>query len=191
MMTTRLKRGSILRVALFVAVALLTETSYAASGDASTVHFSQKQITTFVKTVTTELELSKNWKSNFSNTAGSKLYCHSVVLGEGVRAGNPGLYTWFTCSAMHKLVAESAAPKALACTGFSSPVWIQPSSNSISYQTVAYGSQYSSFRSAAPVQIQTLMDSTYSQLNFRQSRVVIARATQGASTVSNQASTCQ
>jgi len=190
-MTTRLTRSPILKVALFVAVLLLTETSYAAIGDASTVHFSQKQITTFVKTVTTELELSKNWKSSFSNTAGSKLYCHSVVLGEGVRAGNPGLYTWFTCSAMHKLVADSASTKALACTGFSSPVWIQPSSNSISYQTISNDAQYSSFRSAAPVQIQTLLDSTFSQFNPSKSRVVIARATQGPSTVANQASTCQ
>lgn len=190
-MAKRLKRSSVLKAALFVAVVLLTETSYAATGDASTVHFSQTQITKFVKTVTTELELSKNWKSNFSNTAGSNLYCHSVVLGEGVRAGNPGLYTWFTCSAMHKLVAESAAPKTIACTGFSSPVWIQPTADSISYQTVSYGAQYSSFRSSAPTQIQTLMDSSYSQLNTGQSRILIARATQSATKVTSQSSTCQ
>ena len=190
-MTTRLKRSPFLKIALFVVAVLLTETSYAASGDASTVHFSQKQITKFVKTVTTELELSKNWKSNFSNTAGSQLYCHSVVLGEGVRAGNPGLYTWFTCSAMHKLVLESAAPKTIACTGFSSPVWIQPTADSISYQTVSFGAQYSSFRSAAPAQIKTLMDSTYSQLNTGQSRILIARATQSATKVSNKSSICQ
>ncbi len=190
-MTLRLKRSSVLKVALLVTVMLFTETSYAASGDASTIHFSQKEITKFVKTVTTELELSKNWKSNFSNTAGSKLYCHSVVLGEGVRAGIPGLYTWFTCSAMHMLVADSAAAKTIACTGFSSPVWIQPAADSISYQTVSYGAQYSTFRSAAPAQIQTLMDSTFSQLNTGQSRILIARATQSATKVSSQTSICQ
>lgn len=191
MTTLRHKRSFVLKVALFVTVVLLTETSHAASGDATTVHFSQKQITTFVKTVTTELELSKNWKSKFSITAGSKLYCQSVVLGEGVRAGIPGLYTWFTCSAMHMLVANSAAAKTIACTGFSLPVWIQPSADSISYQTVSYGAQYSTFRSGAPAQIRTLMDSNYSQLNSGQSRILIARATQSATNVSNQTSICQ
>ncbi len=190
-MTTRLKGSSILKVALLVTVALLTETSFAANSNASAVHFSQKQIINFVKTVTTELEFSKNWKSNFSNTAGSKLYCQSVVLGEGVRAGNPGLYTWFTCSAMHKLVAQSSTSKSIECTGFSSPVWIQPSSGSISYQTVSYSAQYSSFRATAPVQIKTLMDSTYSQLNVGQPRILIARATQSAPNDSHQNSICQ
>lgn len=190
-MRKQLKGGPIFKVALFIAIVLFAETSYAATGDASTVHFSQKQITTFVKTVTTELELSKNWKSSFSNTAGSKLYCHSVVLGEGIRAGNPGLYTWFTCSAMHELATANASSAKLACTGFSSPVWIQPTADSINFQTVAYGAEYANFRTTAPAQIQTIMDSTFSQLNSSQPRVVVARATQGASAVSKYMNTCQ
>ena len=192
-MTTQMKKSSVVKIVMIIAALLLAETSYASSGDAATGHFSQKQIMTFVKTVTTELELSKNWKSSFANTAGSKLYCNSVVLGEGVRAGNPGLYTWFTCSAMHKLDITKTTSAPLACTGFSSPVWIQPTSDSINFQAVPYGPEYLAFRTSAPAPIQTLMDSTYSQLNLGQPRIVIARATQGASTASakHQSSNCQ
>jgi hypothetical protein len=175
------KNFSVLKIALIVFALLLTETSFAASGNATSGSFSQKQITSFVKTVTTELELSKNWKASFANTAGSNLYCNSVVLGEGVRAGSRGLYTWFTCSAMHKLNVTNTSRTALACTGFSSPVWIQPTAGSINFQAIAYGSEYVSFRTSAPAPIQTLMDSTYNQLNAGQSRQVVARAIQGAS----------
>ncbi len=90
-MTGHLKKSSILRLTVIVVALLFTETSYATTGNASTGSFSQKQITSFIKTVTTELELSKNWKSSFANTAGSKLYCNSVLLGEGVRAGSRDL----------------------------------------------------------------------------------------------------
>ena len=192
-MINQSKRNSILKVALIVVALLFAETSYAASGDASIGHFSQKQITTFVKTVTTELELSKNWKSSFANTAGSKLYCNSVVLGEGVRAGSYGLYTWFTCSAMHKLEITKVANAPLECTGFSSPVWIQPTADSINFQAVPYGPDYTAFRTSAPAPIQTIMDSTYNELISGQPRTVIARATQGASLAgsTNQTNTCQ
>lgn len=178
------KNASVLKISLIVLALLFTETSFAASGNATSGGFSQKQITTFVKTVTTELELSKNWKASFANTAGGKLYCNSVVLGEGVRAGNPGLYTWFTCSAMHRLDTTKASSTTLACTGFSSPVWIQPTSTSINFQAVSFGPEYLAFRTSAPAPVQTLMDSTYNQLNSRSSRVVVARATQGAATPS-------
>lgn len=188
-MTTHVKKSSTLKIALMVVALLFTETSYATSGHASSASFSKKQITSFVKTVTTELELSRNWKSSFSNTAGSKLYCNSVVLGEGVRAGSHGLYTWFTCSAMHKLDTTMSSNTTIACTGFSSPVWIQPSADAINFQAVSYGPEYQSFRTSAPAPVRSLMDSTYNQLNAGTPRLVIARATQGAPTPA--ASTCQ
>lgn len=192
-MTTHSKKSSTLKIALVVVALLFTETSYAATGSASSASFSQKQITTFIKTVTTELEFSKNWKTSFANTAGSKLYCNSIVLGEGVRAGNRGLYTWFTCSAMHKLDTAKTSSPAIACTGFSSPVWIQPSADSINFQAVSYGPEYVAFRTSAPSPIQTFMDSNYNQMNSAQPRVVVARATQGASSSSSTAQTasCQ
>lgn len=186
------KNLSVLKISLIVLALLFTETSYAASGNATSGGFSQKQITTFVKTVTTELELSKNWKASFANTAGSKLYCNSVVLGEGIRAGNRGLYTWFTCSAMHKLDIANASNTALACTGFSSPVWIQPTASSINFQAVPFGPEYLAFRASAPTPVKTLMDSTYKQLNLGAPRLVVARATHGASTSSPAAlNSCQ
>jgi hypothetical protein len=176
------KNASVLKISLIVLALLFTETSFAASGNANSGGFSQKQITTFVKTVTTELELSKNWKASFANTAGSKLYCHSVVLGEGVRAGNRGLYTWFTCSAMHKLDITKTSNSALACTGFSSPVWIAPTATSINFQAVSFGPEYVAFKTSAPAPVQTLMDSTYNQMNSGSPRVLIARATLGKAT---------
>ncbi|HEY3293424.1 MAG TPA: hypothetical protein VGJ85_07335 [Candidatus Nanopelagicaceae bacterium] len=173
------------KIALIVLALLFTETSYAANGNATSTSFSQKQITNFVKTVTTELELSKNWKASFANTAGSKLYCHSIILGEGFRAGSHGLYTWFTCSAMHKLTTDSIANGNIACTGFSSPVWIEPTANSIRFQAVSSGPEYVAFRTSAPAPVKTLMDSTFNQMNSGGPRVVIARATQGAKTQTN------
>ena len=159
------------------------------SGNASPGHFSQKQITHFVKTVTTELELSKNWKISFASMAGGKLHCNSVVLGEGVRAGSHGLYTWFTCSAIHKLDTSKTASTSIACTGFSSPVWIQPTADSINFQTVASGPEYVSFSSTAPGSIKTIMDSAYKQLNSGPSRVLVARATNNSSAAAVR--TCQ
>lgn len=179
------RNSSVLKIAVIVLALLFTESAYATSSNATSTSFSQKQITNFVKTVTTELELSKNWKSSFANTAGSKLYCNSTVLGEGVRAGSHGLYTWFTCSAMHKLTTATMANSNIPCTGFSSPVWIEPTANSIRFQAVTSGSEYLAFRTSAPAHVQTLMDSTYSQINSGGSRVVIARATQGAKTPTN------
>jgi hypothetical protein len=175
------KNISVVKVALIVIALLLTETSYAANGNATSGGFSQKQITTLVKTVTTELELSKNWKTSFTDTAGTKLYCNSVVLGEGVLAGNRGLYTWFTCSAMHKLNVTKKSSTALACTGFSSPVWIQPKAGSIDFKAVSYGPEYVAFRTSAPAPVRTLMDSTFSQMNTGAPRVIIARASHGTS----------
>jgi len=178
------KNASVLKISMIILALLFTETSFAASGNATSGGFSQKQISTFVKTVTTELELSKNWKASFANTVGSKLYCNSVVLGEGVRAGNRGLYTWFTCSAMHKLDTTKATSSTLGCTGFSSPVWIAPTATSINFKAVSFGPEYLAFRTSAPAPVQTLMDSTYNQMNSGSPRVLVARATQGAATPS-------
>lgn len=149
-MTGHLKKSSILRLTVIVVALLFAETSYATIGNASTASFSQKQITSFIKTTTTELELSKNWKSSFASTA-------------------------------------------IACTGFSSPVWIQPTADSINFQAVSYGPEYVAFRTSAPARVRTLMDSTYNQMYAGKPRVVIARATQGASTsnTTTRNSTCQ
>jgi hypothetical protein len=187
--SSNLKKSAVLKIALIVLALLFTESSYAGNGNASPRHFSQKQITNFVKTVTTELELGKNWKTSFTSMAGGKLYCNSVVLGEGVRAGSHGLYTWFTCSAMHKLDTSKTASTSIACTGFSSPVWIQPTADSINFQTVASGPEYVSFSSTAPGSIKTIMDSAYNQLNSGKPRVLIARATNNSSAAAIR--TCQ
>ena len=188
-LSSNIKKSATLKIAMFVLALLFAETSYAANANASPGHFSQKQITNFVKSVTTELELSKNWKTSFASIAGEKLYCTSLVLGQGVRAGSHGIYTWFTCSAMHRLVTSTAASTSIACTGFSSPVWIQPTSDSISFQTVSFGPEYLSFSSSAPGPIKTQMDLAYRRLNPSQPRVLIARATQSPSTTA--VSICQ
>ncbi|HUW88008.1 MAG TPA: hypothetical protein VMW30_06505 [Candidatus Paceibacterota bacterium] len=148
-------------------------------GDTSSGHFSQQQISSLVKTVTNEIEVSKNWRASFGTSTDGKLYCHSVVLGEDVRGGNHGLYTWFTCSAMHKLDTSDAFKTNIFCTGFSSPVWIEPKAGKVKYQPVISNADYAAFRASAPTKIQKVMDANYTQLNSTQSRVVIARAVQG------------
>lgn len=180
-----IRATSVPKVALIVLALLSTEWSYAAIGNANTTSFSQKQITDFVKTVTTALELSRNGKSSLSNTTGSKLFCSSIVLGEGFRAGSHGLYTWFTCSAMHKLVISETARVNIACTGFSSPVWIEPKSNSVSFETVTSETDYVAFRNSAPAPVQILMDSNYRQVNSGKPRMLIARATSGSTSPTN------
>lgn len=178
------KRAILVRVLLIVATIFVTETFTTAVGDASTGHFSQQQISSYVKTVTSQLSLSKNWNASFSANTSGKLYCNSVVLGEGVRSGNRGLYTWFTCSAMHKLDTSIISKATLSCTGFSSPVWIAPKQGGIIYQAVSSGSEYSVFRTTAPAAIQAVMDDNFKQLSAPQSRVLISRAVQGNSTAS-------
>ena len=183
-----MRTSSVFKIALIVLVLLFTETAYAANGNANSGSFSKKQIAIFVKTVQTELELSKNWNSSFAKTTGSNMYCHSIVLGEGVRAGSRGLYTWFTCSALHKLTNRTVTNSNIPCTGFSSPVWIEPAAKTIRFQTLAFGPEYIALRNSAPVQVRKFMDSTFKQMNSSSPRVIIARATQGAIT---QKATCQ
>ena len=170
---------AILRIATIATVVLFTETIAVAVGDASGGHFSQQQISSYLKSVTSDLEVSKNWSANFGTTASGKLYCHPVVLGEGVRAGNYGLYTWFTCSAIHKLDTTKLTRPEISCTGFSSPVWIEPKAGKINYQPVVSGADYAAFRSSAPVSIQILMDANNTRLSSGQNRVLVARAVQG------------
>ena len=169
----------IMRFAMVATVVLFTETFTVAVGDASGGHFSQQQISSYLKSVTSDLEVSKNWSANFGTTASGKLYCHPVVLGEGVRAGNYGLYTWFTCSAIHKLDTTKLTKTEISCTGFSSPVWIEPKAGKINYQPVVSGADYAAFRSSAPISIQILMDANNTRLSSDQSRVLVARAVQG------------
>jgi len=180
------------RVAMVLALIVFTQSFSVAMGDASTGHFSQQQISSFVKTVTNEIEVSKNWSASFGTSVGGKLYCHSVVLGEGVRAGKYGLYTWFTCSAMHKLDPSNASKTDISCTGFSSPVWIEPRAGKVKFQPVISNADYAALRTSAPVAIQTVMDANYTHLNSSQSRVLIARAVQGKQENSANSSTmCQ
>ncbi len=188
----RITRSTVARVAMVLTLILFTETFGIAMGDASTGHFSQQQISSFMKTVTNEIEVSKNWSAHFSTSTDGKLYCHSVVLGEGVRAGNHGLYTWFTCSAMHKLDISDTTKTDISCTGFSSPVWIEPKAGKVKYQPVINNADYSAFRASAPTKIQAVMDANYTQLNSNASRVVIARAVRGSSANSAiPSATCQ
>lgn len=177
-------RNAMVRIVLIAATILVTETFTAAMGDASTGHFSQQQISSYMKTVTSQIELSKNWDTSFGMNTGGKLYCNSIVLGEGVRSGNRGLYAWFTCSAMHKLDTANASKANFTCTGFSSPVWIEPKPGRISYQAISSGAEYSVFRATAPATIQTVMDANFNQINGPQSRILISRAVQGTSTPS-------
>lgn len=176
----QIPQRAVRRIAMVIALILLTQTFSAAVGDASTGHFSQQQISSYLKSVTSELEVSKNWSANFGTSTTSKLNCQSVVLGEGVRSGNYGLYTWFTCSAIRKLDTSNSTKSNISCTGFSSPVWIEPKAGRIKYQPVTTSADYSSFRSSAPTSVQTVMDANYSLLNLSPSRVVIARAVQGS-----------
>ena len=190
--TRIISQRTMVRIAMIAAIILFIETFAAAGGDASTGHFSQHQISSYLKTVTSKLEMSKNWSASFGRTAGGKLDCNSVVLGEGVRAGHYGLYAWFTCSAMHKLDISNATKSEISCTGFSSPVWIEPKAGKINYQAVVSSADYSVFRASAPTSIQTVMDINYSRLNSGQPRVVIARAVQGSQVSGSSASSiCQ
>jgi hypothetical protein len=175
------------RVALIIAATLLTQGSTIASGDATTGHFSQRQISSYIQTVTSELQLSKNWQSSFGPSSSGSLYCTSTLLGEGVRSGIHGLYTWFTCSAMHKLDPNSASRDSLTCTGFSSAVWIQPGFNTISYQAISNSTEFAAFKLSAPAPIQNALDSTFNQVNQKSTRVIIGRAVSGTSTPSKTA----
>ncbi|MDP1711263.1 MAG: hypothetical protein Q8K86_02245 [Candidatus Nanopelagicaceae bacterium] len=180
------------RTAMVLTLILITQNFSVAMGDASNGHFSQQQISSFVKSVTNDIEVSKNWSASFGTSTSGKLYCHSVVLGEGLRAGNFGLYTWFTCSAMHRLDTSNASKTDISCTGFSSPVWIEPRAGKVKYQPVISNADYVALRSSAPATIQTVMDANYTELNSTKSRVVIARAVQGKQENSANSSTmCQ
>ncbi len=173
-------RRFISRFALVLAATLLTQGSTIASGDATTGHFSQLQISSYMQSVTAELQLSKNWQSNFGSSSGV-LYCVSTLLGQGVRSGAHGLYTWFTCSAMHKLDLSTSTKDSLTCTGFSSAVWIQPGSNSISFQAITNGSDFAALKSSAPAPIREALDANYNQVTQKVSRVVVGRAMSGNS----------
>jgi hypothetical protein len=181
------------RTALIIAATLLTQSSTIASGDATAGHFSQRQISSYIQTVTSDLQLSKNWQSNFGTSSTVSLYCNSTLLGEGVRAGIHGLYTWFTCSAMHKLDPNTPTRDTLTCTGFSSAVWIQPGLNSISYQAMTSSAEFAALKSGAPASIQNLLDATYNQVNQKSSRIIVGRAINGTSTSdkNSQITNCQ
>lgn len=172
-----------IRGAFIILATLLTQSSTIASGDATSGHFSQRQISTYIQTVTSELQLSKNWQSNFGSSSNGSLYCASTLLGEGVRSGIHGLYTWFTCSAMHKLNPNTATKNSLTCTGFSSAVWIQPGLTSISYQAISNGADFAALKVSAPTPIQEALDASYNQVNQKVSRVLVGRAISGASQI--------
>lgn len=176
------RAGRIFNVALLVIALLFTESTFASTGDASTTHFSQQQITHYINTVATELQLSKGWKSSTGEDSGNSIYCQSQLLGQGRRAGSQGLYAWFTCSTMHQLDLSQANTSTLACTGFSSPVWIQPTAGSIKFQTISYATNYQKLKSSIPAKVRSQMEIAFSQLYPGQPRILIARATRGVST---------
>lgn len=170
------------KIAVIVLALIFSESAYASNSNATLPSFSEKRIAHLVKVATAKLELRKGSNAHFTKADGPKFHCNSIVLGEGIRSGNRGLYTWFTCSAMHKLTNESIANDNIPCTGFSAPVWIEPTKNSIHVQAITSEEQYLAFRASAPADIQTFMDSTFNQTSSYRTSVVIARATQGAKT---------
>jgi hypothetical protein len=160
-------------VALFLVI--LGGANYSPIPDASP-SFSTQQITSYIKVVTSKLEQSPSQIARLGNFNQAKLSCYSVLLGEGERGGNRGLYTWFTCSELHRILLPSASNASFSCTGFSSAVWIQPSGSSVNYTTVTNASQYLSLRSSAPELVQQKLNLSYNLVHLHSSKQVLGRA---------------
>lgn len=172
-------RHSLLRLALILIAVFSLETTFTTAANAAPVHFSQAQINSYVKIVTAEIELTKNRGANFGALATSKLYCHPTVFGQGVRSGNAGLYVWVTCSAMRKLELSSIKSATPACSGFSVPVWIEANATKVSYRAISSGDEYIAFRSSAPSDVQTALDTQYNQIYVTGSHTPAPSVVQG------------
>lgn len=155
---------SLLGVTVLTVLTIAVAAAFAPVGNAAAGHFSQNQVISYVKTVASEIELTNNRGPNLGTSAGSKLYCHPTVYGQGVRGGNDGLYVWVTCSAMRKLEVRASQSSTPMCTGFSAPLWIEASAKSVSYRAISSKSEYIAYRSSAPTEVQAALDATYFQI---------------------------
>jgi hypothetical protein len=148
--------------------------------------FSNQQIHSFMKVVTSKLEQAQTQRSTLGTFAPEKLTCYSVFLGEGNRNGSPGLYTWFTCSGIHNAVAIMPSHPSFSCTGFSSAVWIQPAGNTVNYSAVHSAAQYLALRSTAPRDIQKKLSASYNLVHQPSNDLVISRAIPAGQDVAGQ-----
>ncbi|HEX7404448.1 MAG TPA: hypothetical protein VF307_00820 [Candidatus Nanopelagicaceae bacterium] len=138
--------------------------------------FSSKQIQLYIQVVTSNLEQNQGQGSSFGTFSQAKLSCYSVLLGEGERAGNPGLYTWFTCSGIHNPLSASSNPINFSCTGFSSAVWIQPAGNKVQYSAVTNTAQYVALRNAAPEEVQNKLTAAYNIFHQSANEAIVGHA---------------
>jgi hypothetical protein len=166
------------KMSLFALVLILVGGSNFSSIPAPSPSFSNQQIDSYIKVVTLELEQSPNQIAQLGNFNQAKLSCSSVLLGEGERGGNRGIYTWFTCSGLHSALVPNPAKASFSCTGFSSAVWIQPSATSVNYAPVTNTSQYISLRNSAPEVVQQKLDQSYNLVHLHSYDQVVGRAIQ-------------
>jgi len=143
---------------------------------AANTSFSSKQIQSYIQVVTSNLEQNQGQGSSLGTFSQAKLSCYSVLLGEGERAGNPGLYTWFTCSGIHNALAASAGAASFSCTGFSSAVWIQPAGNKVQYSAVTNTAQYVALRNAAPENVQNKLTTAYNIVHQPANEAIVGHA---------------
>lgn len=162
--STKKSQLSLMQIALTIVFVMALQATFASSGNAALIHFSQAEINSYVKIVTAEIELTSNRGANFGSSASSKLYCNPTVFGQGMRSGNQGLYVWVTCSAMRKLELSTVKSNSGVCAGFSVPVWIEANATSVSYRAISSGAEYIAYRSSAPSDVQAALDATYKQI---------------------------
>jgi len=164
------------KMSLIALVLVMVGGSNFSSIPALSPSFSTQQIDSYIKVVTIELEQSPSQIAQLGNFNKAKLSCSSVLLGEGERGGNRGLYTWFTCSGLHSVLAPSPINASFSCTGFSSAVWIQPSATSVNYAPVTNVAEYLSLRNSAPEAVQQKLNQSYSLVHTHSYVQVVGRA---------------
>jgi hypothetical protein len=152
----------ILKLGVIVLALIILGGSSSSPLSGATASFSNQEIQSYIQLVTNKLEQPGNHGVQLGTFNQAKLSCYPVLLGQGERAGNPGLYTWFTCSGIHKAVLASTNKKNFSCTGFSSAVWIQPAGKSVTFAAVTNDSQYLALKSSAPTAIQIKLTTAYS-----------------------------
>ncbi|MBC7463841.1 MAG: hypothetical protein H7227_06245 [Actinobacteria bacterium] len=160
---TKRSAFSFASVAVLTVLTIAIGATFAPVGNAAGGHFSQNQVNSYVQTVATQIELSNARSLNFLSSTESKLYCHPTVYGQGVRNGNEGLYVWITCNAMQKLELRTLKNSTSTCSGFSAPLWVEAGNEKVSYRAISSGSEYISYRSSAPSEVQKALDATYIQ----------------------------
>ena len=176
-----------IRMSLIALVLVMVGGSNYSSIPNATPSFSAQQIDSYIKVVTLKLEHSPSQIAQLGNFNQAKLSCSSVLLGEGERGGNRGLYTWFTCSGLHSVLVPTPTKASFSCTGFSSAVWIQPSANSVNYAPVTNALQYISLRNSAPEVIQQKLNQAYNLVHLHSYDQVVGRAIQAVRMVNQPA----